>query len=128
MLDPSADPHAGCEPQSRPSSSVRDGEHLTTAGIATPLDRPVKQVAAVLDTAPPGTYHLEIVERWEAAPPLHAVSSRYGDVTADLRRDRRRRRGLIGLALALGTGVAVGLIMLPTIVDRLDPPDVRERG
>ena len=35
---------------------------------------------------------------------------------------------LIGLALVLGAGVTVGLIMLPTIVNRLDPPDVREPG
>jgi hypothetical protein len=111
----------------RASVVLRDGERLTTAEIATIVDRPVRQVAADL-AAHPGGYDLEIADRYAHSPAAEEVASRYPAAVHRARTRRRHRRGWVGLGLVVAATVAAAAVLLPSVLLRVDPPEVRVPG
>lgn len=116
------------QPLTRAAVVLRDGDHLTLAEIATTLDRPIKQVAADLAAIPPGSHAQAVHQLRSVAPDPSQVGVRYAAAAHRVRQSRHRRRAW----LAAGTGAAVVvsalLVALPSIVLRLDPPEVRAAG
>jgi hypothetical protein len=102
---------------------LRDAEHLTVGEIATILDRPAKRVVADLGRLP-DDYRAELAHLTRLAPSVGQLPDRFTTASRSVRRGRRRRTVLIGLAAAL-TAVAVAV---PTVVLPRLPVDVREPG
>lgn len=70
----------------------------------------------------------EITERRAGAPSSDEVVSRYPAARRRIDRRTRRRRAAIGLGLVLAATAVAAMIMLPAIMIKLDPPELREVG
>jgi hypothetical protein len=70
----------------------------------------------------------EITERRAGAPSSDEVVSRYPAARRRIDRRTRRRRAAIGLGLGLAATAVAVVIMLPQLILRLDPPELREVG